>query len=59
VLVLGGSSGTGRAVVRRLAARGTSVLFTHHTGAERAEWLSADLGAPVRTVRCDVRRPTT
>jgi 3-oxoacyl-[acyl-carrier protein] reductase len=57
VLVLGGSSGIGRAVVRRLAARGTSVVFTHHTGAAAAEWLCADLGEKVRTVRCDVRRP--
>ena len=57
VLVLGGSSGIGRAVVRRLAARGTSVVFTHHTGAVAAEWLCADLGEEVRTVRCDVRRP--
>ena len=57
VLVFGGSSGIGRAVVRRLAARGTSVVFTHHTGAERADWLCADIGGRARTVRCDVRRP--
>jgi 3-oxoacyl-[acyl-carrier protein] reductase len=57
VLVLGGSSGIGRSVVRRLAAEGTPVVFTHHTGAERAEWMCADLSPHVRTVRCDVRRP--
>jgi 3-oxoacyl-[acyl-carrier protein] reductase len=57
VLVLGGSSGIGRAVVRRLAARGTSVVFTHHTGEAQAEWLVADLQGKARTVRCDVRRP--
>lgn len=57
VLVLGGSSGIGRSVVRRLAAAGTPVVFTHHTGAERAEWICADLGPSVRTIRCDVRVP--
>ncbi|CCG03429.1 putative 3-oxoacyl-[acyl-carrier protein] reductase [Blastococcus saxobsidens DD2] len=57
VLVLGGSSGIGRSVVRRLAAEGTPVVFTYHTGAERAEWMCADLGPGVRAVRCDVRRP--
>lgn len=57
VLVLGGSSGIGRSVVRRLAAEGRPVVFTFHTGAERADWLCADLGSRVRAVRCDVRRP--
>ncbi|WP_324278312.1 SDR family oxidoreductase [Blastococcus brunescens] len=57
VLVLGGSSGIGRSVVRRLAAEGTPVVFTYNTGAERAEWMCADLGPRVRAVRCDVRRP--
>jgi 3-oxoacyl-[acyl-carrier protein] reductase len=57
VLVLGGSSGIGRAVVRRLAARGTSVVFTHHASDARAEWLCADLDGKGRTIRCDVRRP--
>lgn len=57
VLVLGGSSGIGRSVVHRLAAEGTPVVFTYHTGVERAEWMCADLGPRVRAVRCDVRRP--
>jgi 3-oxoacyl-[acyl-carrier protein] reductase len=57
VLVLGGSSGIGAAVVRRLAAAGRSVVFTHHTGGERAAALAAELGGGVRTVPCDVRRP--
>jgi 3-oxoacyl-[acyl-carrier protein] reductase len=57
VLVLGGSSGIGRSVVRRLVAEGTTVVFTYHTGAERAEWMCADLGPLVRAIRCDVRRP--
>jgi 3-oxoacyl-[acyl-carrier protein] reductase len=57
VLVVGGSSGIGRATVRRLVAQGTPVVFTHHSGAERAEWLCADLAPWARTVRCDVRRP--
>lgn len=57
VLVLGGSSGIGRATVRRLVADGADVLFTHHTGRERAEWLCADVGPRGRTIACDVRRP--
>jgi 3-oxoacyl-[acyl-carrier protein] reductase len=57
VLVLGGSSGIGAAVVRRLAAGGRPVVFTHHTGADRAQALAAELGTGVRTLRCDVRRP--
>lgn len=57
VLVLGGSSGIGRAVVGRLAADGVSVVFTHHTGADRAASMCAELGPGVRSVGCDVRRP--
>ncbi|MCW2682520.1 MAG: putative 3-oxoacyl-[acyl-carrier protein] reductase [Blastococcus sp.] len=57
VLVLGGSSGIGRSVVRRLAATGTPVVFTYNTGARRAEWMCADLGPLVRAIRCDVRLP--
>jgi 3-oxoacyl-[acyl-carrier protein] reductase len=57
VLVLGGSSGIGAATVRRLAADGVPVLFTHRTGGDRAQELCAELGAGVRTVSCDVRDP--
>ncbi|MDP9390546.1 MAG: SDR family oxidoreductase [Actinomycetota bacterium] len=57
VLVLGGSSGIGAAVVRRLAEEGASVVFTHRTGADRAAELVSELGGAVRTVPCDVRRP--
>jgi 3-oxoacyl-[acyl-carrier protein] reductase len=57
VLVLGGSSGIGEATVRRLAADGVPVLFTHRTGADRAERICAELGEGVRTVPCDVRDP--
>jgi 3-oxoacyl-[acyl-carrier protein] reductase len=57
VLVLGGSSGIGEATVRRLTADGVPVLFTHRTGADRAQRLCAELGAGVRTVHCDVRDP--
>ena len=57
VLVLGGSSGIGRSVVRRLAAEGRSVVFTYYTGAGRAEELCAELGPGVRAECCDVRRP--
>jgi 3-oxoacyl-[acyl-carrier protein] reductase len=57
VLVLGGSSGIGEAVVRRLVADGSPVVFSHHTGRERADALCAELADRVRTIRCDVRRP--
>ena len=57
VLVLGGSSGIGEAVVRRLAASDVPVVFTFHTGESRAADVVTELGDRVRAVRCDVRRP--
>jgi NAD(P)-dependent dehydrogenase (short-subunit alcohol dehydrogenase family) len=43
VLVTGGSSGIGRAAVRRFALAGDHVWFTYRSGKERAEELQASL----------------
>lgn len=49
VLVTGGSSGIGRALVRAFAAAGAEVSFTYHRGRDRADALIAELpGLPVR-----------
>ena len=44
VLVTGGSSGIGRAMVREFAGAGYLVWFTYHTGKDRAENLIQELG---------------
>ena len=44
VLVTGGSSGIGKAMVREFTAGGYRVWFTYHTGADRAGRLTAELG---------------
>jgi NAD(P)-dependent dehydrogenase (short-subunit alcohol dehydrogenase family) len=44
VLITGGSSGIGAAMVREYAAAGYRVWFTYHRGRERAEALLATLG---------------
>lgn len=43
VLITGGSSGIGRAAVRKFAEAGWRVTFTYHRGAERAAELVAEL----------------
>jgi NAD(P)-dependent dehydrogenase (short-subunit alcohol dehydrogenase family) len=53
--VLGGSGAVGGAVVAALAERGVEVVFTFHTGRERALSLSRSHGA--RAVGVDLRRP--
>lgn len=55
ILVTGGSSGIGAAVVKRLAADGHAVLFTFCRGAERAEALAQATGA--RPVHYDQGSP--
>jgi 3-oxoacyl-[acyl-carrier protein] reductase len=55
-VVTGGSRGIGAAIVRRLAADGAHVVFTHAQTTEAAERLVAELGADrakVRTVQVD------
>ncbi|MEU5015319.1 SDR family oxidoreductase [Streptomyces sp. NPDC021749] len=42
-LVTGGSRGIGRAIVRRLAADGATVVFTYHTQSEAADTLVAEI----------------
>ena len=44
VLITGGSSGIGAAMVREFAAAGHAVRFTYHGGRERAEALLGELG---------------
>jgi NAD(P)-dependent dehydrogenase (short-subunit alcohol dehydrogenase family) len=44
VLITGGSSGIGRACVRRFAAEGDRVWFTYRLGKDRAEALVAEVG---------------
>ena len=44
VLVTGGSSGIGRAMVREFAGAGYTTWFTYHTGRDRADSLIAEIG---------------
>ena len=60
-LVVGGSGGIGRAVVRLLARRGSDVAFTWLHGEEPAERLAeevASYGVRVSTHRLDITSPT-
>ncbi len=52
-LVTGGSGGIGAAIVRRLAAAGNGVAFTHLGQAEEAAALCQELGAGVRAFESD------
>ena len=54
-LVLGGSGAVGSAVVAELAGRGVEVVFTFHTGRERALELARAHGA--RAIAVDLARP--
>jgi 3-oxoacyl-[acyl-carrier protein] reductase len=54
-LVLGGSGAVGGAVVAALAGRGVEVVFTFHTGRDRALALSRTHGA--RAIAVDLARP--
>ncbi|NEB78319.1 SDR family oxidoreductase [Streptomyces sp. SID14478] len=56
-LVAGGTGGIGAAVVRLLARRGSTVLFTYRSNAAAADALTAELaaeGAQVHSVRADL-----
>lgn len=61
-LVLGGSGGIGRTIVRMLAERGSNVVVTYRTRAEAAEWVVEEAisqGVHARAVRVDVSEPVT
>jgi NAD(P)-dependent dehydrogenase (short-subunit alcohol dehydrogenase family) len=45
VIITGGSSGIGQAMVREFAHSGYMTWFTYHTGKDRAESLTSELGA--------------
>ncbi|WP_372341278.1 SDR family NAD(P)-dependent oxidoreductase [Streptomyces sp. CC224E] len=56
-LVAGGTGGIGAEIVRTLAARGSTVLFSYRSNQEAAEALTAELragGAQVESVRADL-----
>jgi NAD(P)-dependent dehydrogenase (short-subunit alcohol dehydrogenase family) len=56
-IVVGGTSGIGRAVAERLAARGESVVVTGRDG-ERAAAVAEGLGGRARGLALDLTRPT-
>ncbi|MFI5520070.1 SDR family oxidoreductase [Streptomyces platensis] len=59
-LVTGGSRGTGRAIARRLAADGATVVFTYHTQAEAADSVIAEiaeLNGRAHAVQLDLAAP--
>lgn len=53
VLITGGSSGIGRACVRRFAESGDRVWFTYRLGKDRAETLVAETGADCQAFEFD------
>lgn len=56
-LVAGGTGGIGAAVVRTLARRGSTVLFTYHSNEAAAEAIVAELGSgssQVRALKADL-----
>ena len=55
-IIVGGTSGIGRAVAERLSARGESVVITGRD-AERAAAVAAEIGGGVRALALDLGRP--
>jgi NAD(P)-dependent dehydrogenase (short-subunit alcohol dehydrogenase family) len=55
-IIVGGTSGIGRAVAERLAARGESVVITGRD-AERASAIAAEIGGGVRGLALDLAEP--
>jgi NAD(P)-dependent dehydrogenase (short-subunit alcohol dehydrogenase family) len=55
-IIVGGTSGIGRAVAERLAARGESVVITGRD-AERASAVAAEIGGSVRGLALDLAEP--
>ncbi|WP_271402014.1 glucose 1-dehydrogenase [Salinicoccus roseus] len=57
-LVTGGSSGIGKAIVKRYHEEGMNVMFTYHSGDDEANEIVDELndgsGASVATMKCDV-----
>jgi 3-oxoacyl-[acyl-carrier protein] reductase len=58
ILVTGGASGLGEAIMRRLASDGHKIFFTFNASAERAVALKAELHN-VEGVHCDFRDPAS
>jgi NAD(P)-dependent dehydrogenase (short-subunit alcohol dehydrogenase family) len=57
-IIVGGSSGVGRAVAQRFADRGDSVIVTSRTAA-RADTVATELGGTTRGLAVDLSRPET
>jgi NAD(P)-dependent dehydrogenase (short-subunit alcohol dehydrogenase family) len=55
-IIVGGTSGIGKAVAEHLAARGESVVITGRE-AERASAIAAEIGGSVRGLALDLARP--
>jgi NAD(P)-dependent dehydrogenase (short-subunit alcohol dehydrogenase family) len=55
-IVVGGTSGIGRVVAERLAARGDAVVVTGRT-ADRADAIAAEIGPAVRGLALDLAHP--
>ncbi|MCW2912138.1 MAG: hypothetical protein JWN52_206 [Actinomycetia bacterium] len=57
-IIVGGSSGLGRALAQRLADRGDTVIITSRT-TERADTVATEIGGTTRGLAVDLSRPET